>query len=87
MGHQGSTRRAEAIKAQERLQWAHDRMMEALRRAARDRADRSLTTAAFARAEEYDALLEVSIAASEARRRAAISKARRDASLHRRTGS
>jgi hypothetical protein len=58
-------------------------MMDALRRAARDRADRSLTTAAFARAEEYDALLAASEAASERKRRDAISATRRAASLSR----
>lgn len=83
MAPQGKMRRAAAVAARERLQWAHDRMMDALRRAARDRADPSLVTAALARAQEYDDLLAASLAHEERERRDKISRARRSASLAR----
>lgn len=56
MGNQGSIRQASAVTAEERITWAHDRMMDALRAAARDRADPALVAAALARAVEYDQL-------------------------------
>lgn len=80
MGQQGTTRRASKVTPRERLEWAHDRMMVALRRAAANRADTVLTTAAFARVEEYDKLLAASLAEPERKRREGIRRSRLEAS-------
>lgn len=79
----GMTRKQPKVTPDERLHWAHDRMMDALRRAAAQRDDRSLTTAAFARMAEYDDLLTRRLSINEQARRDKISNARRAAGKQR----
>lgn len=58
------------VTDQERLGWAHDRMMRALRLALVNREDRAIVTAALARAAEYDEMLTLSRMTAQLRRQA-----------------
>lgn len=72
---QGAVKQLGKVTAAERLEWAHDAMMRALRLAMRNRDDRALVTAALSRAQEYDEMLAVSLAPREQQRREAIGRA------------